>query len=166
MREYKFRAWDKENESMIYPKGILFDGRVVNFGCGVLEAFEGYEIMQYTGLKDKNGKEIYEGDKLEATLAEGVKGFYDFVEGSDAGVGFVWQGQSYSMSQIFGMNTWTPPRPSSSNPRAESISADISNIIESGTIYNLLMTTRDTNRPPEDNTGFVRAVLEVVGYQH
>src|SRR5690554_636244 len=104
--------------------------------------------------------------QLEATLAEGVKGFYDFVEGSDAGVGFVWQGQSYSMSQIFGMNTWTPPRPSSSNPRAESISADISNIIESGTIYNLLMTTRDTNRPPEDNTGFVRAVLEVVGYQH
>src|SRR5690606_17749454 len=62
VREIKFRAWDKENEVMIYPKGILFDGRVVNFSCGILEPFEGYELMQYTGLKDKNGKEIYEGD--------------------------------------------------------------------------------------------------------
>lgn len=65
MREIKFRAWDKENEIMICPKGILFDGRVVNFSCGMLEAFEGYEIMQYTGLKDKNETEIYEGDILK-----------------------------------------------------------------------------------------------------
>ena len=66
MRQFKFRAWDKENETMTYPKGILFDGRIVNFSCGMLEAFEGYEIMQYTGLKDKNGKEIYEGDIYHA----------------------------------------------------------------------------------------------------
>lgn len=62
MREIKFRAWDKENETMVYPKGILFDGRVVFFSCGALEPFEGYELMQYTGLKDKNGMEVYEGD--------------------------------------------------------------------------------------------------------
>ena len=62
MREIKFRAWDKENEAMVYPKGILFDARVVYFSCGTLEPHEGYELMQYTGLKDKNGKEIYEGD--------------------------------------------------------------------------------------------------------
>ena len=68
MREIKFRAWDKENEVMIYPKGILFDGRVVNFSCGILEPFEGYELMQYTGLKDKNGKEIYEGDIVKHAI--------------------------------------------------------------------------------------------------
>src|SRR5690606_21196229 len=68
MREIKFRAWDKENEVMIYPKGVLFDGRVVNFSCGMLEPFEGYELMQYTGLKDKNGKEIYEGDIYKAKM--------------------------------------------------------------------------------------------------
>ena len=65
MRPIKFRAWDKENEVMVYPKGILFDGRVVNFSCGILEPFEGCELMQYTGLKDKNGTEIYEGDIVD-----------------------------------------------------------------------------------------------------
>ena len=65
VREIKFRAWDKENKVMIYPKGILFDGRVVNFNCGILEPFEEYELMQFTGLYDKNGKEIYEGDIIK-----------------------------------------------------------------------------------------------------
>lgn len=52
MRELKFRAWDKGNSTMFF--GIE----------GHLERFddEMYQIMQFTGLKDKNGKEIYEGD--------------------------------------------------------------------------------------------------------
>lgn len=37
MGHIMFRAWDKENEAMVYPKGILFDGRVVYFSCGTLD---------------------------------------------------------------------------------------------------------------------------------
>lgn len=62
MREIKFRAWDKERKIMTESFGLKdFDGNYF-IPDGVMLDDENSEIMQYTGLKDKNGVEIYEGD--------------------------------------------------------------------------------------------------------
>lgn len=56
MRPIKFRAWDKENKKMIYNPDFVFPNYAMDENASV------FVLMQYTGLKDKNGKEIYEGD--------------------------------------------------------------------------------------------------------
>lgn len=64
MREIKFRAWDEENKQFFNIARYDF---VDNTIYSHLFACEGYlgedlEIMQYTGLEDENGHEIYEGE--------------------------------------------------------------------------------------------------------
>lgn len=69
MREIKFRAWDKDN------KGWLIDisqWTVQDLNNSGSLPGDNFTIMQYTGLKDKNGKEIYEGDIVDIGLWNGT----------------------------------------------------------------------------------------------
>ena len=69
MREIKFRVWDKKDKVMVSWDEINKSNSIFiwirgNNRSGGL-ANDMYQLMQYTGLKDRNGREIYEGDVLE-----------------------------------------------------------------------------------------------------
>src|SRR5574343_1699712 len=59
MRDIKFRAWDTRYLKMVGQKGVQDFFSIRSDG---VPSNEYYTLMQYTGLKDKNGKEIYERD--------------------------------------------------------------------------------------------------------
>ena len=78
MRKIKYRTWNKEEKKMFYGIERTYDGYEEDSFASYLYSPNKYIVMQFTGLKDKNDKDIFEGDILESNDNLQTKGFVEF----------------------------------------------------------------------------------------
>ena len=110
MREIKFRAWDNRYKRMVtFDKGYRLQLQMdaqgntswcvddVSLKVRTMSSWdgEGHILMQFTGLKDKNGKEIFEGDIVDA------EGETNIVKWDDRFCAFVLRYQNGELNHFF-----------------------------------------------------------------
>ena len=101
MREIKFRVWDKENKKMMKVSSLSLENKEIAVrenGTYHFFRMQNLELMQYTEVKDKNGKEIYEGDIYHV----GDKNIRYLVVWFDSG----FEGKQLRSTSYAGLKSW------------------------------------------------------------